>query len=63
MYPEMFEDVLAFHDRFTVWVGAAKPVPVSDSVVVEDWALLVKVSVALTAPVVFGLNVTVNGTL
>jgi hypothetical protein len=31
--------------------------------VVEGWALLVKVSVALAAPVVSGLNVTVNGTL
>jgi hypothetical protein len=44
--------VLAFHERFTVCVGAGVPVPVKVSTVVEDWALLVKVSVALTAPVV-----------
>jgi hypothetical protein len=28
----MFDDVLAFHDRFTVCVGAGVPVPVSVSV-------------------------------
>lgn len=39
------------------------PVPVTDSVVVEGWASLVKVSVALAAPAVCGLNVTENGTL
>jgi len=39
------------------------PVPVTDSVVVEGWASLVKVSVALAAPAACGLNVTVNGTL
>jgi hypothetical protein len=32
----MFGDVLAFHDRLTVWTGAGVPVPVSASVVVED---------------------------
>lgn len=50
MYPEMFGDVLAVHDRFTVWVGAGVPVPVRFPIVVEGWALLVKVSIALTAP-------------
>ena len=39
------------------------PVPESDSVVVEVCALLVKVSVALAAPVAVGWKVTVNGTL
>ena len=39
------------------------PVPVSASVVVDGWALLVNVSVALAAPVVVGLKVTVNETL
>lgn len=39
------------------------PVPVTDSVVVEGWASLVKVSVALAAPAACGLNVTENGTL
>jgi hypothetical protein len=33
------------------------------STVVEDWALLVKVSAAVTAPVVWGLNFTVNAAL
>jgi hypothetical protein len=59
----MFEDVLALHDRFTEYVGAAVPVPVRVSTVVEDWALLVKVSAAVTAPVVWGLNVVVNAAL
>ncbi len=39
------------------------PVPLSASVVVEGWALLVKVSVPLAAPVVSGLNVTVKDVL
>src|SRR5208337_1309176 len=59
----MFGDVLASHDKLTVWVGADVPVPVSASVVVEGWTLLVKVSVALAASVVSGLKVTVKGTL
>src|SRR5579863_6434206 len=54
---------LAFQDRFTVWVGAAVPVPVSDSVVVEGEASLETVKVALAAPAVCGLNVIVKGTL
>jgi len=56
-------DVLGFQDKFTECVGAGVPVPVNVSVVVEGCALLVNVSVALTAPVVLGLNVTVNGRL
>ena len=63
MYPEIFVDVLAFQDRLTVCTGAGVPVPVSVSVVVEGEALLLTVSVALTAPVTDGLNVIVNGTL
>jgi hypothetical protein len=55
--------VLAFQVRLTECVGAGVPVPVSVSVVVDGWALLVNVNVALTAPVTLGLNVTVNGTL
>jgi len=55
--------VLAFHDKLTVCVGAAAPVPVSVSDVVEGWALLVKVSVAVAAPVTRGLNVTVKEAL
>jgi hypothetical protein len=56
----MPDDVLAFQDRFTVCTGVAIPVPVNVSTVVEDWALLVKVNAAVAAPVVCGLNVTVN---
>src|SRR5208283_5066778 len=59
----MFGDVLASHDKLTVWVGAGVPVPVSASVVVEGWALLVKVSVAFAAPDTSGLKVTVNEAL
>ena len=52
--------MLAVHDRSTVCVGAGVPVPVSVSVVVDGWALLVKVSVALAVPATSGLKVTVN---
>jgi hypothetical protein len=55
--------VLAVHVRLTVCVGAAVPVPVADSVVVVDCALLVKLSVAVAAPVELGSNDTVYGTL
>ena len=55
--------VLAFHDKSTLCATAAVPVPVRFSVVVVGCALLVKVSVALAAPVVCGLNVTVNDAL
>lgn len=63
LYPEMLDDVLAVHDRLTLWVGAAVAVPVAVSVVVEGWALLVNVRVALSAPATSGVNVTVNGAL
>jgi hypothetical protein len=55
--------VLALHDRLIEYAGAAVPVPVRVSTVVEDCALLVKVSVAVTAPAVRGLNVIVNAAL
>jgi hypothetical protein len=63
LYPETFEEVLAVHDKLTVWVGAAVPVPVAESVVVEGDALLVKVRVAVSEPVISGLKVTVNDAL
>ena len=63
LYPEMFGEVLAFHERETSWVGAGSPVPVRVSAVGEVWALLAKLSVALADPVLCGLNVTVNGRL
>jgi hypothetical protein len=59
----MFDDVLAFHDRFTVCIGAGVPVPVSVSVVAPGWALLVKVRAPLDAPDTCGLNVNVNDVL
>lgn len=48
MYPEILGEVLAFHVRLTVWVGAAVALPVAVSVVVAIWALLVKVRVELS---------------
>jgi hypothetical protein len=59
----MFEEVLAFQDKFTVCVGAGVPVPVRDSVVVAGWPLLVKLSEALADPAICGLNVTENEVL
>jgi hypothetical protein len=55
----MFCDVLAVHDSETECEATA-PLPVSVSVVVEGCALLVKVSVALTAPAAVGLKVIVK---
>ena len=57
------EDVLAIHDRLTLCVAAAAPVPVRDSVLVVGDALLVTVRVPLAVPDVVGLNVIVNETL
>jgi len=59
----MFDDVLASQDKLTVCVGAAVPVPVSPSLEVVGEASLVRVSVALAAPVVCGLKVIVYGRL
>ena len=59
----MLDDVLAFHDKLTVCVAAAVPVPVTVSAVVEGCALLVKVSVPLAAPAAVGPKVTVNPAL
>jgi hypothetical protein len=59
----MFDDVLAFHDSATECVAAAAPVPVSDSVVDDGWALLVNVSVAPAEPATVGLNVMVKEAL
>jgi len=56
-------EVLAFHDNATECVDNAVPVPVSAAIVVGVWALLVKVSVAVCAPVVVGLKVTLNDAL
>jgi len=63
LYPEMFGEVLALHDKLTVCVGAAAPVPVVASVVGEGCASLVNVRVALSGPVTCGLKLTVKGAL
>lgn len=55
------DEVLAFHERLTLW--GVVPVPVRVSVVVVCCALLVNVSKALTEPVTSGLNVTENDAL
>ena len=59
----MFGELLAFHDKLTVWVDAVVPVPVRVAVVVGSWALLVKVNVAVAIPAVIGLNVTAKEAL
>lgn len=59
----MLDEVLAAHDRLTLYVGAAAPVAVTDSVIAACWALVVKVRVAVAAPVVCGVKVTVNAAL
>lgn len=59
----MFADVLAFHERLTECVEAAAPVPVALALVLDVWALLVKVKVAVCAPAVVGLNVTLKDAL
>ena len=59
----MPDDVLPFHDRFTVCVGAAVPDPVSPSVVLDGCPLLVTVKLALAVPDVNGLNVMENDVL
>lgn len=63
LYPEIFEELLAFQDRLTVWEGGVTPVPVAASVMADGWALLVKVRVALAEPAARGLKVRVKGTL
>ncbi len=60
LYPDIFGEVLAFHDKLTVCVGAGAPAPVTVPVVVEGWALLVNVRIPLSVPVICGLKVTVN---
>jgi len=59
----MPEEVLASQESATECVGAAIPAPLKASVVVEGWALLVKVRVLDAEPVTAGLKVTVKLTL
>jgi hypothetical protein len=62
LYPEMFDDVLGFHDRATECV-AAVPVPVKVTVVSGVCASLVNVSIVDWTPFVVGLNLIVNEAL
>lgn len=59
----MPEEVLAFHDRFTVWLEAEVPEPVSTWLIEEGWALLATVNDAVAAPDVSGLKVMENEAL
>lgn len=56
----MFDELLAFHVKTTLWAGGVTPVPVEVSDVVAACALLVKVRFVLSAPATSGLYVTVN---
>jgi hypothetical protein len=55
-------EVLAVHDKLTVWTGAGVPVPASAAAVGELVALLLNESVAEAVPVAPGVNVTVKVT-
>jgi hypothetical protein len=59
LYPTT-DDVLAFHVNPTVCVVAATPVPLSEIVAGEFVALLVIVTLPVTAPAAVGANSTVN---
>jgi hypothetical protein len=63
LYPEMFEEELASHDKLTVCADAGVPVPLRVWAVVEGCASLVNVRVPFAEPALSGLKVTVNGTL
>lgn len=56
-------DVLPFHERFTVWVGAGVPDPVNPWVVVVGCPLLATVKLAVAVPEVSGLKVMENEAL
>lgn len=55
--------MLAPHDKSTICAGAAVPLPLAASMVVEGCASLVNVRVAPSPPVTCGLKFTVNGVL
>ena len=54
--------MLAVHERLTLWIGAAVPVPDRLAVVGVLAAVLAKEAVAEAAPVAPGVKVTVNVT-
>lgn len=58
----MPEVLLPVQDKLTVWTGAAVPVPVRVAALGELEPLLTNEAVADAAPVVPGVNVTVNDT-
>ena len=59
----MPDDVLPFHERFTVCVGAGVPDPVRPSVVLEGCPLLATFKLAVAVPDVSGLKVMENDVL
>jgi hypothetical protein len=58
----MLEEVLAVHDKLTVWTGAAVPVPVRVAVLGELEPLPAKKADAEAAPVAPGVKFTVKDT-
>ena len=62
LYPITSEDMLAVHERETLWIGVGVPVPLNESTA-EFEALLAKETVPEAAPVACGVNATVNCTL
>jgi hypothetical protein len=56
------EEVLAVHDKLTVWTAGAVPVPVRVAALGELKPLLANEAVADAAPVAPGVNVTVKNT-
>src|ERR1700685_779051 len=62
LYPLMFCDVLAVHERLTECCGGGVPLPVKVSTVGEFEALLVNETLPEAAPVAAGVKVTVNCT-
>jgi hypothetical protein len=53
-------EVLAVHDRLTLWVTVTTPLPERVIVAGEPVALLVIVTLPLTLPVAVGLNITLK---
>ena len=58
----MPEELLAFHDKLTLWTGAAVPVPVTVAPVGELEAVPLNEADAEAVPVAPGVNVTVKVT-
>jgi hypothetical protein len=63
LYPFTLGELSAFHDRLTVWIGAAMPVPARAATDGELVALLTNEILVEAAPLDCGVNVTVKFTL